>query len=199
MHASEALHPWWGYNAKQDIKTETISGIHHILQSMLSSSGEKVQLPRTPVSLLLLLVTSVVSDSLPPHRQQPTRLPCPWDSPGRSTGVGCHFLLECMKVKVKSLSCVQPLATPMDCSLPGSSIHGIFQARVLEAWKNHDNASNAYVGLWRMRADQEVGIGHEWMCVSCYGCRKAPGSETVGWWRSNLQQRTQLQYHIARL
>ena len=134
MHASEALHPWWGYNAKQDIKTETISGIHHILQSMLSSSGEKVQLPRTPVSLLLLLVTSVVSDSLPPHRQQPTRLPCPWDPPDKNTGVGCHFLFQCMKVKSESevaQSC-PTLSDPMDCSLPGSSIHGIFQARVLE-------------------------------------------------------------------
>ena len=63
------------------------------------------------------------------QRQQPTRLPYPWDSPGKNTGVGCHFLLQC--VKVKSLSHVR-LSDPMDCSLPGSSIHGIFQARVLE-------------------------------------------------------------------
>ena len=116
---------------------------------------------------------SVVSDSVRPHRRQPTRLPRPWDSPGKNTGVGCHCLLQC--VKVKSLSrvrlCVTPwtaayqappsvgfsrqeywsglplpspmcesevaqscptLSDPMDCSLPGSSIHGIFQARVLE-------------------------------------------------------------------
>ena len=138
---------------------------------------------------------SFVSDSVRPHRQQPTRLPRPWDSPGKNTGVGCHFLLQC--VKVKSLSCVRLLATPwteayqtppsmgfsrqeywsgvplpsplklsyydassfllfnlsvkdyfferllllqscptlrdpMDCSLPDSSVHGIFQARVLE-------------------------------------------------------------------
>ena len=68
------------------------------------------------------------------HRRQPTRVPCPWDSPGRNTGVGCHFLLQCMKVKSESedaLSC-PTLSDPMDCSLPGSSIHGIFQARVLE-------------------------------------------------------------------
>ena len=65
---------------------------------------------------------------------QPTRLPCPWDSPGKNTGVGCHFLLQCMKVKSESevaQSC-QTLSDPMDCSLPGSSVHGIFQARVLE-------------------------------------------------------------------
>ena len=79
-------------------------------------------------------VTSVVSDSVRPHRQQPTRLPCPWDTPGKNTGVGCHFLLQCMKVKSESevaQSC-PTLHDPMDCSLPGSSIHGIFQARVLE-------------------------------------------------------------------
>ena len=69
-----------------------------------------------------------------PHRRQPTRLPCPWDSPGKNTGVGCHFLLQCIKVKSESevtQSC-PTLSNPMDCSLPGSSIHGIFQARVLE-------------------------------------------------------------------
>ena len=72
--------------------------------------------------------------TLRPHRQQPTRLPRPWDSPGKNTGVGCHFLLQCIKVKSESQvaqSC-QTLSDPMDCRLPGSSIHGIFQARVLE-------------------------------------------------------------------
>ena len=84
--------------------------------------------------LLLLLVISVVSDSVRPHRQQPTRLPCPWDSPGKNTGVGCHFLLQCMKVKSeREVAQLCPtLCDPMDYSLPGSSIHGIFQARVLE-------------------------------------------------------------------
>ena len=75
-----------------------------------------------------------MSDSVRPHRQQPTRLPCPWDSPGKNTGVGCHFLLQCLKVKSESevaQSCLT-FSDPMDCSLPGSSVHGIFQARVLE-------------------------------------------------------------------
>ena len=79
-------------------------------------------------------VTSVVSDSVWPHRWKPTRLSCPWDSPGKDTGVGCHFLLQCMKVKSESevaQSCLT-LRDPMDCSPQGSSIHGIFQARVLE-------------------------------------------------------------------
>ena len=68
------------------------------------------------------------------HRRQPTRLPRPWDSPGKNTGVGCHFLLQCMKVKSESevaQSC-PILGDPMDCSLPGSSVYWIFQARVLE-------------------------------------------------------------------
>ena len=63
-----------------------------------------------PQSCCCCWVTSVVSDSVRPHRRQPTRLPRPWDSPGKNTGVGCHFLLQC--VKVKSLSCVRLFATP---------------------------------------------------------------------------------------
>ena len=69
-----------------------------------------------------------------PHRQQPTRLPHSWDSRSKNTGVGCHFLLQGMKVKSESevtQSCLTP-SDPMDCSLSGSSIHEIFQARVLE-------------------------------------------------------------------
>ena len=73
-------------------------------------------------------------NSVRPHRRQPTRLPHPWDSPGKSTGSSCYFLLQCMKVKNQNevaQLCPTP-SDPMDCSLPGSSIHGIFQARVLE-------------------------------------------------------------------
>ena len=69
-----------------------------------------------------------------PHRWQPTRLHYPWDSPGKNTGEGCHFLLQYMKVKIESevtQSC-PTLSDPMDCSPPDSSIHGIFQARELE-------------------------------------------------------------------
>ena len=80
------------------------------------------------------LITLVMSDSVRPHRRQPTRLPHPWDSPRKNTGVGCHFLLQCMKVKSESevaQSC-PTLCDPMDCSPAGSSVHGIFQARVLE-------------------------------------------------------------------
>ena len=85
-------------------------------------------------SMLLLPSHFSLSDFVWPRRQQPTRLPRPWDSPGKNPGVGCHFLLQCMKVKSQSevaQSC-PTLSNPMDCSPPGSSVHGIFQARVLE-------------------------------------------------------------------
>ena len=73
-----------------------------------------------------------MSNSVQPQRRQPTRLPHPWDSPGKNTGVGCHFLLQCMKVKSEVTQSCPTLSDPVNCSLPGSSIHGIFQARVLE-------------------------------------------------------------------
>ena len=87
-----------------------------------------------------------MSDSVRPQGRQPTRLPCPGNSPGKNTGVGCHFLLQCMKVKSQSKvaqSCPTP-SNPMDCSLPGSYIHGIFQARILEWVAIAFSASNDY-------------------------------------------------------
>ena len=82
--------------------------------------------------LLLLLSRFSCVRLCATHRQQPTRLPRPWDSPGKNTGVGCHFLLQCMKVKSEVAQSCLTLSNPMDCSPPGSSVHGIFQARVLE-------------------------------------------------------------------
>ena len=79
-------------------------------------------------------IASVVSDSVRPHRRQPTRLSCSWYSPGKNTGVGCHFLLQCMKVKSESevaQSCLT-LCDPIDGSPPGSPVPGILQARTLE-------------------------------------------------------------------
>ena len=94
-----------------------------------------------------------MSDSVRPHRRQPTRLPRPWDSPGKNTGVGCHFLLQCMKVKRESevaQSCLI-LSDPMDCSPPGSSVHGIFQARVpewgaIEGWRLNEIVYGKHLG-----------------------------------------------------
>ena len=98
------------------------------LQSMGSQKSQ------TQLSNCCCCVASVVSDSVQPHRQQLSRLPRPWDSPGKNTGVGCHFRLQCMTVKSESevaQSCLT-LSDPMDCSLPASPVYGIFQARVLE-------------------------------------------------------------------
>ena len=72
-----------------------------------------------------------MSNSVQPHRWQPTRLPHPWHSPGKNTEVGCHFLLQCMKVKSESevAQSSPTLSDPMDCSPPGSPIHGIFPGK----------------------------------------------------------------------
>ena len=96
---------------------------------------KKTECQRTdPLKLCCCKIASVVSDSVRPPRQQTIRLPCPWDSPGKNTGVGCHFLLQCMKVKteIEVIQSCPTLSDPMSCSPPGSSVHGVFQARVLE-------------------------------------------------------------------
>ena len=87
-----------------------------------------------PVLLLLLLLLLLSRFSHVRLCATPTRLRRPWDSPGKNTGVGCHFLLQCMKVKSESkVAQSRPtLYSSMDCSPPGSSVRGIFQARVLE-------------------------------------------------------------------
>ena len=78
------------------------------------------------------------------HRRQPTRLPSPWDFPGKNTGVGCHFLLQCMQVSESEVAQSCPtLIDPMDCILPGSSVHGIFHERVLE-WGAIAFSANRY-------------------------------------------------------
>ena len=100
----------------------------------MQTSSIHTFLNKKAVAAAAAAVASVVSDSVRPQRRQPTRLPCPWDPPGKNTGVGCHFLLQCMKVKSEGedIQSCPTLSDPMDCSPPGSSIHGIFQARVLE-------------------------------------------------------------------
>ena len=102
---------------------------------MLQADSLPTKLSEKPHLMKLLLLSRFSRVQLcTTHRRQPTRLLSPWDSPGKNTGVGCHFLLQCMKGKSESevaQSCPTP-SDPMDCSLPGSSVHGIFQARVLE-------------------------------------------------------------------
>ena len=111
--------------------------------------------------------------TLRPHRPQPSRLPCSWDSPGKNTGVGCHFLLQCVKVKSESevaQSC-PTLNDLMDCSLPSSSAHGIFQARVLEwgaiafsIWVSRDGLTESLVGIFLMKSSSLA-----WSC-----CQQLP-------------------------
>ena len=101
--------------------------------------------------LLLLLLSrfSRVRSSVRPHRWQPTRLPHPWDSPGKNNRVGCHFFLQCRKVKSESeiAQLCPTLRDPMDCSLPDSSVRGIFQVGVLE-WVSRKWLSTAHLFIW---------------------------------------------------
>ena len=94
-------------------------------------------------------------------KDQPTRLCRPWDSPSKNTGVRCHFLLQCVKMKSASevaQSCLT-LSDPMDCSPPGSSIHGIFQARVLE-WGAIAFSQTGRPGMLQFMGLQ--GVGQDW-------------------------------------
>ena len=127
--------------------------------------------------LTIFAAAAKSSDSVRPHRRQPTRPRCPWDSPGKNTGVGCHFLLQCMKVESESeaaQSC-PTLSDPMDCSLPGSSVHGIFQARVLE-WGAFSWDLNIWAQSWchllvksRMVGcdSEKLLCSSEWIVVNC--------------------------------
>ena len=107
------------------------------LTDIYKSNGGKVILNYFIYSFLLLLLPLLLSHF---SRVRLCATPetvahqAPWDFPGKNIGVGCHFLLQCVKVKSESevaQLCLTP-SDPMDCSLPGSSVHGIFQARVLE-------------------------------------------------------------------
>ena len=128
-----------------------------------------------------------MSDSVQPQRRQPTRLLCPWDFPGKNTGVGCHFLLQCMKGKSESevaQSC-PTLSDPMDCGLPGSSVHGIFQARVLE-W-GAIAFSLCITTNWKIL--KEVGIPDHFTCLlrNLYTGQKATvrtGHGTTDWFQT---------------
>ena len=121
-----------------------LEGSHHLRQGnfvmrvmgsfnkLWDGSGTVSLLSKVPAAATAKSLQS--SDSVQAHGLQPTRLLRPWDSPGKNTGVGCHFLLQCMKVESESevAQLCLTLSDPMDCSLPGSYIHGIFRATVLE-------------------------------------------------------------------
>ena len=114
-----------------------------------------------------------MSDSVQPHRQQPTRLPLPWDSPGQNTGVGCHFLLQCMRVKSESevaRSC-PTLSDPVDCSPPGSSVHGLPRR---EHWSGRHRL------LQCMRVKRESEVARSCPTLSDPVDRSPPGSSVHG-------------------
>ena len=126
-----------------------------------------------------------MSDSVRPHRRQPTTLPRPWDSPGKNTGVGCHFLLQCMKVKSESevaQSC-PILSDPMDYSLPGSSDHGIFlgkstgvgchcllRNKCINLYKQvslRTKKRKIYKKCWTIMSVSNVSMSHQENLISC--------------------------------
>ena len=119
-----------------------------------------------------------MSDSVQPHRRQPTRHPHPWDSPGKNTGVGCRFFLQCMKVKSESevTQLYLNLRDRMDCSPPGSSVRGIFLARVLEwgaiAFSSNAGDLSSIPGLGRSTGEeigyplQYPGLENSTVCIA---------------------------------
>ena len=98
-----------------------------------------------------------------PHRRQPTRLPRPWDSPGKNAGVGCHFLLQCMKVKSESevaQSC-PTLSDPMDCRLPGSSIMGFSRQEYWSGVPSPSVVTRVIQSQWQIQEDRII-ISNHW-------------------------------------
>ena len=110
-----------------------------------------------------------MSDSVRPQRWQPTRLPRPWDSPGKNTGVGCHFLLQYMKVKSEreATQLCPTLCDPMDCSSPGSSAHGIFQARVLKNNKKDRQIVTVHKAFFRSTGSHNSSVSRTTLCSQC--------------------------------
>ena len=104
-----------------------------------------------------------MSDSMRPHRRQPTRLPRPWDSPGKNTGVGCNFLLQCMEVKSESevSQLCLTLSEPMDSSPPGSPVPGILQARTLK-W-----VAISFSNAWKWKVKVK-SLSHVWLLATSW-------------------------------
>ena len=139
--------PWWERECAEQSWDWTMARPDHLLSAEWEQSSLNYERPRCCVSgekgqgMEKKVIRAAAAKSLQscltlcdPCRQQPTRLHRPWDSPGKNTGVGCHLLFQCMKVKSES-EVAQSRPTPrdpMDCSPPASPFPGILQARVLE-------------------------------------------------------------------
>ena len=118
-----------------------------------------------------------MSDFVRPHRRQHARLPHPWDSPGKNTGVGCHFLLQCMKVKSESevVQSCPTLSDPMDCSLPGSSI--------MEFSLQYENGVGCHFLLQCMKVKSESEVVQSCPTLSDPMDCSLPGSSVHGFSR----------------
>ena len=133
---------WTQYCADSivDLKMFNVSILLRVLTIEVQRKADKISGDQYRIYMFMMCHTSQSIKAAAAKSLQSCPTLCnpidgsPWDSPGKNTGVGCHFLLQCMKVKSESevaQSCLT-LSDLMDCSLPGSSVHGIFQARVLE-------------------------------------------------------------------
>ena len=167
----------------------TLTHFHpEFLRLQAGPSGQRLVV-RTLLGFKHLLLLSRFSRVrfVQPHRRQPARLPRPWDSPGKNTGVGRHFLIQCVKVKSGSegaQSC-PTLRNPMDCSPPGSSIRGILQAGTLEGrhrplpFKDHPRMRGMDIQLSAQCRTQQGGstAASRWLWLE----RSFPSSSVVMW------------------
>ena len=147
------------------------SSVHGIFQARVLEWGAIVLSTRSSLLLLLSHVSRVQLCVTPIDGSPPGSRP--WDSPGKNTEVGFHLFLQCMKMKSESevaQSC-PTLRDPVDCSLPGSSVHGIFQARVLEwgaiAFSHPQLTSSSEISLVGLQSQVLWGliflVQHSWV------------------------------------
>ena len=125
-----------------------------------------------------------MSDSVRPHRRQPTRLPRPLDSLGKNTGVGCHFLLQCMKVESESEvthSC-QTLRDPVDCSLPGSSFHGVSKHKSWSGLPFPSPVQKILVSYKKLYANKQGNLEETDKFLETYNLSKLNHEDLISEW-----------------
>ena len=178
------LHPVWlprlGVNENHEQNPEKYLCLNQNLKKLvdIKTAALTETIWGTTTYLSCCCVASVVSDSVRPHRRKPTRLPRPWDSPGKNTGVGCHFLLQCTKwkVKVKSLSRVRPSATPWTAAYLSPPSMGFSRQ---EYWSGVPSPSPILILVWlklKRVIIVSVGKGVEEVELSDTACRNGNGT-----------------------